>query len=75
MTTGRINQVTILAPGPEPLYDPEGQSSSLRGDGTMYKVIVSAAARGTPELGYTGLSYYPIAPTKFPTRWSAAQEL
>jgi len=75
MTTGRINQVTILAQGPEPLYDPEGQSSSLRGNGTIHKVIVSAAARKTPELGYTGLSCYPIAPTEFPTRWSATQEL
>ena len=65
MTTGRINQVTILSGRPEPNATPRGRQSCYS------EKAVCTAARGTPEQGYTGLAHYPIAPTEFPTGQSA----
>ena len=72
MTTGRINQVTILT------QEPKGNGVNPRRSRAVTerrKELKSlTAARRTPEQGYTRLSHYPFAPTEFLTEWSATQE-
>jgi len=72
MTTGRINQVTILT------LEPGGSSVNSRRSRAVTerrKELESlTAVERTLERGYTGLSHYPFAPTEFPTGRSATQE-
>ncbi|KAJ5032207.1 hypothetical protein L3040_008816 [Drepanopeziza brunnea f. sp. 'multigermtubi'] len=66
MTTGRINQVTILiGPGVRRARVPP------EGGRVVPWWAARAAARGAPEPGSTGRPRYPIAPTEFPTGPSA----
>lgn len=66
MTTGRINQVTILNAADAPRRHPAraGQSSTLRGG--------EAPDRRSPERCSQGLRGHPIAPTEFPKGPSTA---
>jgi len=72
MTTGRINQVTILTlkPGGNNVNPRRSRAVTER----RKELESLTAVRRTLEQGYTGLSHYPFAPTEFPTRRSATQE-
>ena len=76
MTTGRINQVTILtgqaaAPKGDGPGEPPGRRSGLvKRSGARPKPV--HPARETPEAEAQGISIgHPIAPTEFPRGWSA----
>ena len=71
MTTGRINQVTILNATAErhgETLAELGQSSSLRGG-------IKPQQAGPRSVATTGPTGYPFAPTEFPKGRSAAQEV
>ena len=75
MTTGRINQVTIVtvhrARKPKCAgTPPEGrtESSQDRGRPKPGPACASSRDRSRPERG----THHPIAPSEFPKRWSAA---
>src|SRR3954463_5681944 len=68
MTTGRINQVTILSPGTKcaQANSPKGASITKQGDAEAIQV----AALQAPTVP-TAQATDSIAPTEFPKGWSA----
>jgi hypothetical protein len=73
MTTGRINQVTILTPRPHPeattkAQPPKGQKQLSEG-----ARMNSSSATGTPFGLKIGSRDHPFAPTEFPKMWSTTE--